>query len=125
MRWKSTGGLKRRVISAHRGDPGARTEGVNHNGTSDAHAQSHARDSTQMRRIQMPDTPVKLHMGPQEAAALLDPIRLELARLETRIARFLERAELIATDSATLSSARSAVNGALAEISRLQAEARR
>jgi hypothetical protein len=73
----------------------------------------------------MPETPVKLHMGPQEASALLDPVRLELARLERRIARFLERAELTPTDAVTLSSARSAINVSMSEISRLQAEARR
>jgi hypothetical protein len=73
----------------------------------------------------MPDAPVKLHMGPQEAAALLDPVRLELARLEKRLARFIERAQLSEADIATLSSAQSALGVALTDISRLQSEAKR
>lgn len=72
----------------------------------------------------MPDTPVKLHMGPQEAASLLDPIRLELGRLETRLARFVERAELNDADVATLSSAQASIAGAKDDISRLQTEAK-
>lgn len=72
----------------------------------------------------MPDTPVRLHMGPQEAASLLNPIRLELARLEVRLARFVERAELTGPDIATLSSAQAVVSGAASEISRLQTEAK-
>ncbi|MGH2547774.1 MAG: hypothetical protein ACRDHN_00165 [Thermomicrobiales bacterium] len=72
----------------------------------------------------MPETPVKLHMGPQEAASLLDPIRLELTRLETRLARFVERAELTEADIATLVGARTSIAGATAEISRLQTEAK-
>jgi len=73
----------------------------------------------------MLDAPVKLHMGPQEAAALLDPVRLELARLEKRLARFIERAQLSEADIATLSSAQSTLDVALADISRLQSEAKR
>jgi hypothetical protein len=71
----------------------------------------------------MPDTPVKLHMGPQEAKALLNPVRLELAALETRLARFIERAELTASDTAVLADAQSTIGNALAEIGRLQSEA--
>lgn len=73
----------------------------------------------------MPDAPVKLHMGPQEAAALLDPIRLELARLEARVARFIERASLTETDVALLAGAQSALGTALTDISRLQSETKR
>lgn len=71
----------------------------------------------------MPDTPVKLHMGPQEAAALLDPIRLELIRLGARIDRIVARAELTPADIATLTEARDEIAGAQAGIARLQTEA--
>jgi hypothetical protein len=71
----------------------------------------------------MPNAPVKLHMGPQEAKALLNPVRLELAVLETRLARFIERAQLTADDTALLADAQSTIGNALAEISRLQSEA--
>jgi hypothetical protein len=72
----------------------------------------------------MPETPVKLHMGSQEAASLLDPIRLELIRLETRLARFAERAELSEADITTLAHAHASIASATAEISRLQTEAK-
>ncbi|CAN5627080.1 hypothetical protein BH09CHL1_BH09CHL1_19800 [soil metagenome] len=72
----------------------------------------------------MPETPVKLHMGPQEAASLLDPIRLELRQLEMRLARFVERAELSEADITTLARAKTSIGGATVEISRLQTEAK-
>jgi hypothetical protein len=72
----------------------------------------------------MPEAPVKLHMGPQEAVALLDPIRLELIRLEARLARFVERAELGEADIAALTNAQAAISGASATIGRLQTEAK-
>jgi len=68
----------------------------------------------------MPDTPVRLHMGPQEATALLDPIRLELARLSARLDRIIARAELTPADITTLTAAREELAGAQAGISRLQ-----
>lgn len=72
----------------------------------------------------MPETPVKLHMGPQEAASLLDPVRLELVRLERRLARFVERAELSEADITTLATAQTSIAGAAADITRLQTEAK-
>ena len=71
----------------------------------------------------MPDIPVRLHMGPQEATALLDPIRLELIRLGARLERIIARAELTPDDIATLTAAREELSGAQAGISRLQTEA--
>ncbi len=70
----------------------------------------------------MPDTPVKLHMGSQEAAALLDPIRLELIRIAARLDRVIARAELSPSDIAALTAAHAEITTASTGITRLQSE---
>jgi hypothetical protein len=73
----------------------------------------------------MPQTqpPAKLHFRQQEAAALLDPFRIELHQMEARLAHYLERLILSDEDTARLAMAREAIDEAAARVGALQAEA--
>ena len=70
-----------------------------------------------------PHPPARLHFREQEASALLDPIRIELRRLEGRLDHYLERLILSDDNAATLSRAREAINEAVANVETLQREA--
>lgn len=71
----------------------------------------------------MPRPPARLHFREQEAAALLDPIRLELERLDTRLDHYLTRLILSDANAETLGQARAAIAQAVTTVSRLQQEA--
>jgi len=70
-----------------------------------------------------PLSPARLHFREQEARALLDPIRIELHRLEGRLDHYLERLILSDENAATLARAREALNEAVSRIEMLQTEA--
>jgi hypothetical protein len=70
-----------------------------------------------------PQPPAKLHFRQQEAAALLDPVRIELDQLHTRLEHYLERLILSDGDTERLTLAREAIEEAAARIGALQAEA--
>ncbi len=70
-----------------------------------------------------PHPPARLHFREQEASALLDPIRIELRRLEGRLDHYLERLILSDENTATLSRAREAIGEAVSRIETLQTEA--
>lgn len=73
----------------------------------------------------MPPTqpPARLHFRQQEAAALLDPFRIELNQMEARLAHYLERVILSDEDTARLAQAQEAIGEAATRIGALQAEA--
>jgi hypothetical protein len=70
-----------------------------------------------------PQPPAKLHFRQQEAAALLDPVRIELNQLQTRLEHYLERLNLSDGDTERLALAREAIEAAAARVGALQAEA--
>jgi hypothetical protein len=70
-----------------------------------------------------PHAPARLHFREQEASALLDPIRIELRRLEGRLDHYLERLILSDDNTAALSRAREAIGEAVSRIETLQTEA--
>jgi hypothetical protein len=67
--------------------------------------------------------PTRLHFRQQDAAALLDPVRLELHQLQNRLDHYLERLILSDDDTERLAQARQAIEDAAAQIGALQAEA--
>jgi hypothetical protein len=66
---------------------------------------------------ELPRTPY--HIGPQSAAALLGPIALSVAELETRLAHYHDRLHMPEADRATIGRAREALAGALAQLREL------
>jgi len=56
--------------------------------------------------------PSKLHLLPQEAHALLWPVRKDLEATALRLRRLIDRTELSAQDQASLESAEAAVRAA-------------
>jgi hypothetical protein len=67
--------------------------------------------------------PAKLHFRQQEAAALLDPVRIELHQIQSRLDHYLERLHLSEGDTERLAQAREAIEAAAARVGALQAEA--
>jgi hypothetical protein len=69
-----------------------------------------------------PMGPSKLHLFPQEAHALLWPVRKELETTADRLRRLIERTDLAPDDQAALESAEAAVRAAHATVAALWKE---
>ena len=72
----------------------------------------------------MTPTIAKLHIMQQDAFALLDPVRLELAELEARLQNYLDRLAFDEDDLNLIESARAALAVAHHELVRLSEEAK-
>ena len=71
-----------------------------------------------------PHPPARLHFREQEASVLLDPIRIELRQLQSRLDHYLDRLILSDDNTVALSQARDAIAEARVRIETLQTEAR-
>lgn len=69
-----------------------------------------------------PMGPSKLHLFPQEAHALLWPVRKDLETTANRLRRLIERTDLSAADQAALESAEAAILAAHATVAALWKE---
>ncbi len=72
----------------------------------------------------MPKPPTKLHVRDQQAAVLLDPVRLELNRMTARLDHYLDKAKIDDDGVEALQRARSAVADTAAEIAAIATEAK-
>ena len=63
---------------------------------------------------ELPRTPY--HIGDQSAATLLGPVTLELARLEGRLANYVERLHMPPADRQAVDRARAVLTDALANL---------
>ena len=73
----------------------------------------------------MPLPAVQLHVREQEAAVLLDPIRLELTRLTARLDHYLAKAKIDEASIDALERARLAISDAATTVAAIEAEAAR
>lgn len=73
----------------------------------------------------MPKPATKLHVRQQEAAVLLDPVRLELNRLTARLDHYLAKATIDEASTDALERARRAVQAAAESVAAIESEAQR
>ena len=71
---------------------------------------------------QPPRKPNQYHLNPQQAGALLGPVRATLRELEGRLQHYVDRLPLEAADEEALRAAHGAVAAACGEVERLWAE---